>query len=210
MGFMRKALFLGTGGLSGMAGVRANSKKERTAKAAEKQVRLQRQVQTGVPPQSARPITTRPSTGSRAPSKPLGWTGATILSLFLLIFGGLAAIGASSSGEGGVAAVFGVAFVGLILVVLRKAYLNEQQTSRVARPAPVCAEMRGTAPVTFEPLTDQERKEVTAIEASSESESSATEGGSIAEEIEKLAHLHAQGSLTDDEFAAAKAKIVGS
>jgi Zn finger protein HypA/HybF involved in hydrogenase expression len=41
MGFMRKALFLGTGGLSGMAGVRANSKKERTAKAAEKQVRLQ-------------------------------------------------------------------------------------------------------------------------------------------------------------------------
>jgi len=43
MGFMRKALFLGTGGLSGMAGVRANSKKERTAKAAEKQVRLQQQ-----------------------------------------------------------------------------------------------------------------------------------------------------------------------
>jgi hypothetical protein len=40
---MRKVLFLGTGGLSGMAGVRANSKKERTAKAAEKQVRLQEQ-----------------------------------------------------------------------------------------------------------------------------------------------------------------------
>ncbi len=40
---MRKALFLGTGGLSGMAGVRANSKKERTAKAAEKQVRRQKQ-----------------------------------------------------------------------------------------------------------------------------------------------------------------------
>lgn len=39
---MRKALFLSTGGLSGVA-VRANSKKERTAKAAEKQVRLQRQ-----------------------------------------------------------------------------------------------------------------------------------------------------------------------
>jgi ssDNA-binding Zn-finger/Zn-ribbon topoisomerase 1 len=36
MGFMRKALFLGTGGLSGMAGVRANSKKERTAKATER------------------------------------------------------------------------------------------------------------------------------------------------------------------------------
>jgi hypothetical protein len=167
-------------------------------------------VQAGVSRQSARPITTRPSTGSRAPSKPLGWTGATILSLFLLIFGGLAAIGASSSGEGGVAAVFGVAFVGLILVVLRKAYLNEQQTSRVAQPVPVRAEMRGTVPLAFEPLTDQERKEITATEARSESESSATEGGSIAEEIEKLAHLHAQGSLTDEEFAAAKAKTLGA
>lgn len=44
MGFMRKALFLGTGGLSGAAGIKANSKKERTAKAAEKQLRLQKQV----------------------------------------------------------------------------------------------------------------------------------------------------------------------
>jgi hypothetical protein len=42
MGFMRKALFVYTGGLSGLA-VKANSKKERTAKAAEKQVRLQQQ-----------------------------------------------------------------------------------------------------------------------------------------------------------------------
>jgi rRNA maturation endonuclease Nob1 len=44
MGFMRKALFLGTGGLSGAAGIKANSKKERTAKALEKQVRLQKQM----------------------------------------------------------------------------------------------------------------------------------------------------------------------
>jgi Short C-terminal domain len=44
VGFMRKALFLGTGGLSGAAGIKANSKKERTAKAAEKQLRLQKQM----------------------------------------------------------------------------------------------------------------------------------------------------------------------
>jgi hypothetical protein len=43
MGFMRKALFVSTGGLSGVAGVKANSKKERAAKAAEKQLRLQKQ-----------------------------------------------------------------------------------------------------------------------------------------------------------------------
>ena len=42
MGFMRKALFIGTGGASGFF-VRANSKKERTAKALEKQLQLQRQ-----------------------------------------------------------------------------------------------------------------------------------------------------------------------
>jgi hypothetical protein len=34
MGFMRKALFLGTGGASGMV-VKANSKKDRSAKALE-------------------------------------------------------------------------------------------------------------------------------------------------------------------------------
>ncbi len=44
MGFMRKAFFLGTVGLSGAVGVRANSKKQRAAKAAETQVRLQKQV----------------------------------------------------------------------------------------------------------------------------------------------------------------------
>jgi hypothetical protein len=55
MGFMRKALFLGTGGLSGAAGVRANSKKERTAKAAEKQVRLQKQAMGGGRARAASP-----------------------------------------------------------------------------------------------------------------------------------------------------------
>jgi hypothetical protein len=39
MGILRKGLFLGTGGMSGVAGVRANSKKERIAKALEKQNR---------------------------------------------------------------------------------------------------------------------------------------------------------------------------
>jgi hypothetical protein len=37
---------------------------------------------------------------------------------------------------------------------------------------------------------------------------SATPGGT-AGEIERLAQLHSQGALTDEEFAAAKAKILG-
>ena len=58
MGFMRKALFLGTGGLSGVAGVKANSKKDRTAKAAEKQLRLQKQARRA----GQRPVRTATST----------------------------------------------------------------------------------------------------------------------------------------------------
>lgn len=41
MGFIRKATFIGTGGVSGLF-IKANSKKERTAKATEKQLRLQK------------------------------------------------------------------------------------------------------------------------------------------------------------------------
>ena len=53
MGFFRKATFVATGGLSGVAGVKANSKKERTAKASEAQVRLMREQQLNTPVQSA-------------------------------------------------------------------------------------------------------------------------------------------------------------
>lgn len=36
-----------------------------------------------------------------------------------------------------------------------------------------------------------------------------TSGGSDLDEIQQLADLHAAGTLTDDEFAAAKAKVLG-
>ena len=42
MGFMRKALFVGTGGASGAVGIKANSKKERIAKASERELALER------------------------------------------------------------------------------------------------------------------------------------------------------------------------
>lgn len=42
MGFIRKALFVGTGGASGAVGIKANSKKERIAKASERQLVLER------------------------------------------------------------------------------------------------------------------------------------------------------------------------
>jgi len=35
-------------------------------------------------------------------------------------------------------------------------------------------------------------------------------GPSVADQLQQLAALHQQGMLTDDEFAAAKAKLLGS
>jgi hypothetical protein len=55
MGFLRKATFVATGGASGLV-IKANSKKERTAKALEAQVRLQKQaLRQSQPPPSPKP-----------------------------------------------------------------------------------------------------------------------------------------------------------
>jgi Short C-terminal domain len=99
MGFIRKALFIATGGLSGLV-FKDNSKKERTKKAASKQVRTQKQ------------------TKSRRP------------------------------------------------------------TTRPARTSTVAKTVRS--------------------------------GNGTTNELERLADLHGRGALTDQEFAAAKAKIIGT
>ena len=60
MGLFRKTLFVATGGMSGAVGIKANSKKERIAKASEKQVRLMQGKPVGInrvlgtPPQPMR------------------------------------------------------------------------------------------------------------------------------------------------------------
>ena len=107
MGFMRKALFIATGGLSGLV-FKDNSKKERTAKAAEKQVRPQKQTKV-----------TRPKPRTARPPKP-----------------------------------------------------RTDRTSTVAQTV--------------------------------------RSGNSTTNELERLADLHGRGALTDEEFAAAKAKILGT
>jgi|SRR5665213_463317 len=122
MGFIRKALIIGTGGV---APVKANSAKERAAKAAEKQVRLQQQALRAARAPTARP---QPSVSS---------TSAL-----------------DSPGRMGRAA------------------------RRAAREGTGSPETPG--------------------------------GGDIAGELARLADLHKQGALTDEEFAAAKAKIVDS
>lgn len=82
MGLFRKTLFVATGGMSGAVGIKANSKKERIAKASEKQVRLMQGKPVGLnrvfgtPPQpmrvqpTAAPMSTlgMPSTVQSAPA----------------------------------------------------------------------------------------------------------------------------------------------
>jgi hypothetical protein len=58
MGFLRKSLIIGTGGAAGLF-VKPNSKKERMANAAEKQLRLQKQMLKGS--QQPRPKAARAS-----------------------------------------------------------------------------------------------------------------------------------------------------
>jgi len=70
MGFLRKGLFVASGGLSGAAGIKANSKKERTAKAMEAQLRLQKQAMranqaVAIPTARTVPIPTAPTTMAR-------------------------------------------------------------------------------------------------------------------------------------------------
>jgi hypothetical protein len=73
MGFIRKALFVATGGLSGLV-FKDNSTKERTAKAAEKQVRPQKQTKRAArrpTAKAARRPTSRAARTSTVP-KPVG------------------------------------------------------------------------------------------------------------------------------------------
>jgi len=66
MGFLRKSLIIGTGGAAGMF-VKPNSKKERIANAAEKQLRLQKQMLKASQPPGPRAV--RPSK-KRTPTIP--------------------------------------------------------------------------------------------------------------------------------------------
>ncbi len=121
MGLLRKTLLIGTAGL---APVKANSKKERTAKAAEKQVRLQQQALRA----------------TRAPAPP-------------------------------------------------------PQPSAVA-PGPPALDSPG-------------RMARAARRAAREDARSAMKpGAEVSAELGRLADLHGRGALTDEEFAAAKAKVL--
>ncbi len=202
---MRKALFLGTGGLSGAAGVRANSKKERTAKAAEKQVQLLRGSQQ--PTRATRP-SAQPSSAVKKGLKPKTWKDDAAYACLCALFGVLVA-------QGNTAGVVIGCLLGIgALVFAVRAYRHHprQRSRREGEPVPVTGTIGVPAPseavkqdAPDKPNAVSGRRELAANVAQVPTTAAV---GSTAGEIERLADLHGCGVLTDEEFAAAKSKMI--
>lgn len=204
---MRKALFLGTGGLSGAAGVRANSKKERTAKAAEKQVQLLRGSQQ--PTRAARP-SAQPSLAVKKGLKPKTWKDDAAYAFLCVLFGVLVA-------QGNTAGVVIGCLLGICaLVFVGRAYRHHprQRSRREGEPVPAMGTIG--VPASSKAVKQHAPDKPNAVSgrpelAANVAQARPTEGvGSTAGELERLAGLHASGALTDAEFAAAKTKILGA
>lgn len=157
MGFLRKTLLISTGGL---APVKANSKKERTAKAAEKQVRLQRQMlkqqQAALNAQLA--ASPKPEPASR-----------------------------DQTGGG----------------TRYKVRCPECSAYLVSRPGTGIKCPKCNVHMTVTPIDAQT---ATAITETAEAVTPAQAG--VTNELERLAELHRTSALSDDEFAAAKARVL--
>lgn len=201
---MRKALFLGTGGLSGAAGVRANSKKERTAKAAEKQVQLLRGSQQQ-PTRAARP-SAQPSAAVKKGLKPKTWKDEAAYAFLCALFGVLVA-------QGNTAGVVIGCLLGICaLVFVWRAYRRHprQRSQREGELAPATGTIgvpkpSNAVPDKFNAVSG--RPELAANVAQPHSSGAV---GSTTAALERLAALHRSGALTEAEFAAAKAKILGA
>jgi Short C-terminal domain len=161
MGLLRWAAIIGTGGL---APVKGTSPRERTAKAAEKQVRLQEQM-------------AHPSVGQRADSHPTP-----------------AVIAAATAAQA------------------RLTALAEGATEEVAQAAAVQAAERVYAGELDAVQGARLVEMLPQINASTARIRAARNGSAenTTSEVAKLADLHERGALTDNEFAAAKAKFLDS
>jgi len=184
MGFMRKALFVGTGGMSGLA-VRANSKKERIAKAAEKQARLQKQTLRGGQREAA-------AAAAQAVSENAAFD--VVLSA-VDPRRKIATIRAVRAATG---------------MALKETKVVDHPPSVVRTPGVGAAnalkasleELGATAEIRamVEPARATESDDATPSSVD----------GSLVGELGRLADLHRSGALSDAEFAAAKDKLLGS
>jgi Short C-terminal domain len=224
MGFMRKAFIVGTGGLGGVA-VNPNSKKERSAKAAEKQVRLQKQMLAG-----ARSGSVGAPVVARLSGKQEGWLNEVSAAL---AGSGLKEIGRNTGSQlRGIPmeadiAVAGSNFRAYINLFDSPEHARQAELGLTAKPDVQRAMSRGRSAVrrvdrllyvanAQGKRLDESRLDdlvlvVAAIDlpAPASAATAVTPDNGTVSEIERLVQLHEQGALTDDEFGAAKAKLLG-
>lgn len=229
MGFVRKATFLGTGGVSGVA-FKANSKKERAANAAEKQLALQKKV--------AARLQTEAAIAAGA-----WWLDrGTFKGLFLPITGvrylgglpaGVARKGAESlEGRRLEFTQGGFKFGGAVRADVRLEWaqvesLEVESVQDSPRRAVAAADTQtkqavvvvrtGGAEALFlvegmtpEGLRSKLERITQAIRQSHPvpSRQGASQPRDLVDELARLARLHDAGSLSEEEFAAAKAAVL--
>lgn len=206
MGFLRWAAIIGTGGL---APVKGTSPRERTAKAAEKQVRLQRQMagQTTMTGQRWKVYCPHCKQGMLAPlgSMPCPGCGGQII---------VVRRGIRTHAEKATPPVLD----GRGRVIAQPSGHTSATASAASRPTAAAAAADAAR---AQALTAGAAPEEAQAEAASAALAHAVgrpyspamtqdPGEDIASKLGRLADLHSGGALTDDEFAAAKAKILGS
>lgn len=220
MGFMRKALFLGTGGLSGAAGIRLNSKKERTAKALETQVRLQKRAMRRQPSVARSPtaVATPPVAPKRLRhgdcSVTLVAAGDQILPVVRAVHEvvGLdwkearrfidhvpCSLDAISRAD---AEVLTAALESAGATVELR--VSESPLGAVAPRAPL--QQHADIAIQLRKLLELRVRE--SPSGAGAPSASTGQPADLADQLGRLGELHATGVLTDDEFTAAKARVL--
>jgi large subunit ribosomal protein L7/L12 len=185
MGLLRKTILISTGGL---APVKANSKKERTAKAAEKQLKVQKQMLNEQRRANPVPAPARPARASVAPATAptqaviLVSAGDTKIEVIKVIRNTLG-IGLKEAKALADRPPSRLPIAGDRLVALRDALVGAGATVKIEAPA-------------HESHAPGRRADGSGSPAS------------ITDDLHRVAELRDQGLLTDDEFTAAKSRIL--
>jgi large subunit ribosomal protein L7/L12 len=198
VGFLRKTLLIGTGGL---APVKPNSKKERTAKAAEKQLRVQQQILKEQRANAAvvRPASTTIALAPRPAAEPV-------------LDGSTADVRLTGAGERKIQVIKIVRNVTGLGLKEAKALVDHVPSDVLhgidaADAEQLKAAIEG-AGGTAETIIHDAAPASAAAAVDSTAPQAPASSGHVAEDLERLASLRERGMLTDDEFADAKARVI--
>ena len=230
MGLLRWAAIIGTGGL---APVKGTSPRERTAKAAEKQVRLQQQLLRGGHPTTNRsaPRRTQATVATfRIPCVHCGQHIRVPVSKNITCLKCGRSMDVVRRGGWGFYRIHSVVPAAPVLDSRGRVIAQPPGQTQTGNAIPEAGpNQTGAAAAADAARAQALANGATAAEAQSEAayaavahaaghhyspnaeaQMSESREANIASELGRLADLHGQGALTDEEFAAAKAKTLGS